>query len=267
MTCDGLDGAWWRSPDNNGFYAFAMGSYQAPAWLLPVVRYDQRYARSIARYALNAANSCRFFLGIDLDWDHQDHLDWRQSLPNGQGFLFSYEGFRTEAHHADAQHPFRPYATGDPIALFSRKYNSNNHAQYWVDKTNFSRSSENISLYMGNHIGFLGAIFNATDVPGIIAWDLAKTDYFRPKCYPSYLVYNPYTEEKTIQFDMGAAAGDLYDSVTGKFIKRNFRGKQPLVIESDRAMVLVIVPAGGTASSDGPKFMVDGVVVDYRRAY
>jgi hypothetical protein len=144
MTCDGLDGAWWRRPDDNGFYAFAMGSYQAPAWLVPVARYDQRFARSIARYALHAANSCRFFLGIDLDADLQDHLDWRNGLPDRKGFLFSYEGFRTEPHHVDADHPFRPYATGDPIALFSGKYKAQNHAQYWLHGSPYRFSGCNL---------------------------------------------------------------------------------------------------------------------------
>jgi hypothetical protein len=264
MTCDGLDGAWWRKADDNGFYAFAMGSYQAPAWLVPVARYDQRFARSIARYALNAANSCRFFLGIDLDGDHQDHLDWRDSLPEGKGFLFSYEGFRTEAHHADAAHSFRPYATGDPLALFSRKYHSGNRAQYWIDKASFCRSSENISLYMGHHIGMLGAIFNATDVPGILAWDLTATDYFRPPCYPSFLLHNPYEQEKTIHWDVGPAPGDLYEAVAGMFIRRNVRGKQSLTLGAGQAMVLVLTPVAGKVMHDGTKLMVDGVVVDYR---
>jgi hypothetical protein len=67
ITCDGLDGAWWERRDGPGFYAFAMGSYQGPAWLLPVARYDTRFAKCAARYALHAANSCRLFLGIDLD--------------------------------------------------------------------------------------------------------------------------------------------------------------------------------------------------------
>lgn len=265
MTCDGLDGAWWRQSDDNGFYAFTMGSYQAPAWLLPTVRYDQRFARSIARYALNAANSCRFFLGIDLDGDHQDHLDWRKNLSNGKGFLFSYEGFRTEAHHANADHSFQPYATGDPIALFKGKYNKDNAAQYWDDKKNFRNNSQNISLYMGNHIGFLGSIFNATDVPGIIAWDLAKTDYYRPVCYPSFLIYNPYGHNKTVTFDVGTAACDLYDTVTGQFIKRNIKGKQPLEIEPDCAMVLVLTPTGGTLVHNGSRLMINNVVVDYRK--
>jgi hypothetical protein len=264
MTCDGLDGAWWRWPDNNGFYAFAMGSYQAPAWLLPVVRYDQRFARSIGRYALNAANSCRFFLGIDLDYDHQDHLDWRESLPQGKGFVFSYEGFRTEPHHVDAAHPFRPYATGDPIALFAHKYDDGRSGQYWIDKKQFSGESQNIALYMGNHIGFLGSIFNATDVPGIIAWDVTKTDYYRPRCYPTFLIYNPYEQEKTISFDVGPAARDLYDTVSGQFIRRSVSGKQPLAIEADRAMVMVLAPAGGTMVRDGTKLKINDVVVNYR---
>ena len=184
-----------------------MGSYQGPAWLLPVARYDTRFARSIARYALNAANSCRLFLGVDLDGDHQDHLDWRNALPDRQGWLFSYEGVRSEPHCVDAAHRPAPYATGDPLALFSKRYGPSNRAQYWVDKKQFSKESQNISLYMGNHIGFLGAVYNATDVPGIIAWDLTKTDYFRAACYPTYLLYNPYDEAKTVQFDVGAAAG------------------------------------------------------------
>ena len=265
MTCDGLDGAWWQRPDDNGFYAFAMGSFQAPAWLVPVARYDPRFARSIARYALHAANSCRFFLGIDLDGDHQDHLDWRKSLPDGKGFVFSYEGLRTEAHHADAGHSFQPYATGDPIALFSRKYTGGRGANYWSDKKTFNHSSENIALYMGHHIGFLGAICHATDVPGIIAWDLTKTDYFRPKCFPSFLLYNPCPGERTVTFDVGASACDLYDAVAGDFVKRNVRGRQAIPIATDQALVLVLTPAGGKATEEGSKLKIDGVVVDYRR--
>ena len=152
--------------------------------------------RSIARYALHAANSCRFFLGIDLDADHQDHLAWRKSLPNGHGFLFSYEGFRTEAH-CDADHRFQPYATGDPIALFSHKYNGARRAI--LDR------QAGVQRPIRQHLAIHGQPhrlprldLNATDVPGIIAWDLTRTDYFKPACYPSYLLYNPYEQEKKV---------------------------------------------------------------------
>lgn len=46
---------------------FAMGTLIGPSWLIPVVRYDQRYAAGIARYALNAAASSRIFQGYKLE--------------------------------------------------------------------------------------------------------------------------------------------------------------------------------------------------------
>jgi len=61
LTCDGLDGARWGG---GGFYAFSMGSLQGPAWLIPMVRYDPRYARAVAKYALHAANSARLLQGF-----------------------------------------------------------------------------------------------------------------------------------------------------------------------------------------------------------
>lgn len=264
VTFDGLDGARSAPKNESYFYAFAMGSYQGPAWLLPVARYDQRYARSIARYALNAANSSRFFLGIDLDADHQDHLDWRKSLPSNEGFLFSYEGLRSEPHRADASHDFRPYATGDPLAIFSRKYARNDAAQYWIDKQEFSHNSQNISLYMGNHIGFLGGVFNATDVPGIIAWDLLKTDYFHPRADPTFLIYNPHPDEKTIHFDTGPTPHDLYDTVTGQFLGRNVSGPQPITLKPDQAIVLVLTPASSQPKRVGHTLLIDDVAIDYR---
>jgi len=47
-TADGLDGARKRS---GNFRAFTMSSLNGPAWLLPAVRYDQRYARFVTKYA------------------------------------------------------------------------------------------------------------------------------------------------------------------------------------------------------------------------
>ena len=76
MTCDGLDGADWGGGEP-GFHAFAMGTLQGPAWLVPVARYDPRYARDIGHYALHAACSARLLQGFGLDWDHQDHMEWK----------------------------------------------------------------------------------------------------------------------------------------------------------------------------------------------
>ena len=264
ITCDGLDGAWWLRKDGPGFYAFAMGSFQAPAWLLPVARYDPRFARCIGRYALNAASSCRLFLGLDLDGDHQDHLEWRKAMPDGTGFLFSYEGVRSVPHRVDAAHRFSPYATGDPLAIFSHKYTNANVGQYWADKKDFALESQNISLYMGNHVGFLGSVFNATDVPGIIAWDLTRTDYFRPRSFPTFLLYNPYPQQKSVRFDAGPTACDVYDAVSGNFLCRGVKGSQPITLAPDDAVVLVLAPPNASSRRSGSKLLLNDVVVDYR---
>jgi len=263
MTCDGLDGACWRGRPEGGFYAFAMGSYQAPGWLLPAVRYDQRIARAVGRYALHAANSCRYFLGIDLDWEHQDHKDWRDSFAGGTGYLFSYEGVCSQPHAGNPHHNPQPYATGDAvIGRFHR--DKIPLEQYWTDKKEFSKSSDNIALYMGASIGFLAAPYNATDVDGIIAWDLNITDHFAPPSYPTRLLYNPFDTARTVTLNTGEAASDMYDTVAGQFIRRNVRGPQKVVLAPDQAAVIVIAPAYCKAEIVGRQFRLNGITVDYR---
>ena len=263
VSCDGLDGACWRGKREGGFYAFAMGSYQAPGWLLPAVRYDQRIARAAGRYSLNAANSCRYFLGIDLDWDHQDHKDWRDSLADGTGYLFSYEGVRSQPHAGDPQHMFQPYATGDHVIGQYRRTHTPLD-QYWIEKREFSKSADNIALYMGASIGFLGATFNATDVDGIIAWDLNVTDHFAPPSFPTRLLYNPFDVPKSVTLDVGQPMSDLYDTVAGQSILRNVRGRQKIVLAADQAAVIVIAPANLKPELVGRRLRLNGITVDYR---
>ncbi len=263
VTCDGLDGACWRGQPEGGFYAFAMGSYQAPGWLLPAVRYDQRIARAVGRYALHAANSCRYFLGIDLDWEHQDHKDWRDSFAGGTGHLFSYEGVRSQPHAGNPHHNPQPYATGDEVIgrLHRDKIPLD---QYWTDKKEFCKSSDNIALYMGASIGFLAAPYNATDVDGIIAWDLNITDHFAPPSYPTRLLYNPFDTARTVTLNAGEAASDMYDTVAGQFIRKNVRGPQKVILAPDQAAVIVIAPANLKAEIFGRQVRLNGITVDYR---
>ena len=265
LDCDGLDGACWRGRREGGFYAFAMGSYQAPGWLLPAVRYDQRIARAAARYALNAANSCRFFLGVDLDWDHQDHKDWRDTLPEGAGYLFSYEGVRSEPHARTAGNNPQPYATGDAISLFKHRNEPRPlPEQYWIDKRAFSRRADNIALYMGGSIGFLGALHHTTDVEAIPAWDLNVTDHFAPPGFPTRLLHNPFDVAKAVTLDVGAAPVDLYDTVSGTFLRRAVRGAVKLDLAADQAVVVVLVPAGVPVKAIGHLLQAGGVTIDYR---
>ena len=259
LTCDGLDGADWAGAEH-GFHAFAMGTLQGPAWLVPVARYEARYARDIGRYALSAANSARLFQGVDLNWDHQDHKDWKDRW-DPQNLLF-YEA--VTAWDWGSEHGFRPYATGDPIRL-GWDVPKPAPQDYQAEKRRwFSQTSQNLALYMGNHIGFLGGIVALTDVPGILRWDCVDTDWFHAPAYPTYLLYNPHPTAKTFHTTFGSQSADLYDAVTHEFIQHNARGPVSLTMAPETPAVIVVAPAGGKFSREGQRTLIDGVVVDYR---
>jgi hypothetical protein len=260
ITCDGLDGAAWGGKEK-GFHAFSMGTLQGPAWLVPMVRYDPRYARDVGRYALHAASSTRLLQGCGLDWDHQDHKDWKDRW-DPQGLLF-YEALA--AWDWSDQRAFRPYATGDPVRLgwgvpkvASKDYLS--EKRKW-----FSKSCNNLSLYMGNHVGFLGGIVALTRVPGMLRWDCVATDWYHAPAFPTFLFFNPHPGARTFEADVGPSPGDLYDAVTHQFVKRDVRGKTTLTLPADGAAVIVVAPAGGKLTRDGPRTLINGVVVDWRR--
>jgi len=260
MTCDGLDGAKWGEKERS-FHAFAMGSLQGPAWLVPVARYDQRYARDIARYALHAANSSRLFQGEGLDWDHQDHKDWKDKW-DPKNLLF-YEAL--VSWDWSDKRTYRPYATGDPIRLGWDCPKAEPKEYYARKKEWFSKSCNNLSLYMGNHVGFLGGIVALTGVPGILRWDCLATDWFHAPAYPTSLYYNPFDEPRTVNVTLSKPS-DLYDLVAGDFVARNVQFSYRLTLAPDQAVVLVAVLPNGTLERRGTQLLVDGIVVDYRGA-
>ena len=106
-------------------------------------------------------------------------------------------------------------------------------------------------------------LYNATDVEGIIAWDLNITDHFAPPSYRTRLLYNPFYEPKTVTLSLGDTAADLYDTVTGGFIRKNVSGNQKFSL-ADQAAVIVFAPVGGNISCEGSRTLIDGVVVNWR---
>ena len=120
-----------------------------------------------------------------------------------------------------------------------------------------------LALYFGGDVGYLGAIVTNTIREKILQVDLLKTDFYRDAAYPSYLYYNPWTTEKSVQIDVGASAVDIYDTVTHSFIANNVSGVRTVYIPADSARILVLAPAGGTAVYSGRKLIINDVVVDY----
>lgn len=232
----------WGLYDINGLvgelyprnYAFLMNTFEHIGALVPLVRYDSRYARAIGKWVLNASNSARLFYTKYLPELNQDSDEWsKQYDPN------SYIG-----HEALLQlQSGSPYATGDAIS------------GGW--------GATNLSLYSSSHVGILGGIIDSTNVPKILRLDVLKTDYFHDQAYQTYLYFNPYTEEKSVEIDLLSNSYDLYDAVNHSFLKLNCTGKTDFSIQPNSAVLLVLVPSGGTIEYKENKTIVNGITIDF----
>jgi len=238
--CHGLQG----SITDGGGYAFAMSTFAFPAALVPMVRYDARYARAIGKYVLNAANAARLFYPDEHPADSQSSAFWKGDPLH----LIPYEGLRKSWQGKSC------VATGDPIA------------HKWGPKTD-------LGLYGGSLVGLFGGLIARTHHEAILRLDCLATDFFRNPSYPSYLYYNPYAATKEVEIDLSGVGGaslprgnkayDLYDAASNEFLKKVVSGKASFAVPADSAVLLVVAPAGGKVTYDGRKTLVDGVVVDY----
>jgi len=218
-------------------YAFVMNGYEMAGALVPMVRYDDRFARAIGKWVLNLANASRLFYTPFLPDSLQDGEAWSK-IYDPRGYI-AHEAMREFAIGSGNS----PFATGDAIS------------GGW--------GATNFALYGSSHVGILGGIIDTTNVLSILKLDVCKTDYFQDESYPTYLYYNPYTEAKTISIEIGSGTVDLYDLLTNQFVLRNVSGNAELTISSDEAVLLALTPAGGTISYEEEKMLVDGIVVDY----
>ncbi len=216
-------------------YAFLMNTFEQAGALVPLVRYDDRYARAIGKWVLNAANSARLFYTNYLPNQNQDSEEWaHQYDPNS---YIGHEAIR-QTLYANS-----PYATGDAIS------------GGW--------GATNLALYGSSHVGIFGAIIDTTNVPMILKLDLLKTDYFHKNAYPSFLYYNPYQLEKSVIINVGNEPGDIYDAVSNTIIKSGITGETPITIPADGAVIAVIIPTGSTITYDLDKVLANGIVIDY----
>jgi hypothetical protein len=237
FDCSGLIG---ESSTANDYAFFMNGAEQAGA-LVPLVRYDDRYARAIGKWVLNVANASRLFYTNYLPDDHQDSQVWAHQ----------YDPSSSIAH--ESMHQFSPangtispFATGDAIG---------------------NGSPTNLGLYGAAHVGILGGVIDTTNVQKILRLDLLRTDYFHATAYPTYLYFNPRAADTAVSLTLEAGAHDLYNTVTKTFLAQGATGTVQITIPANSAVVVVIAPAGGTMTTDLDRTLINGIVVDYRNGY
>ncbi|TSA23174.1 T9SS C-terminal target domain-containing protein [bacterium] len=223
-------------------YAFAMNTFEQLGAIVPLVRYDTRFARAIAKWALNATNAARLFYPNYLPDENQDSRSWSAAYdPNS---YVAHEALRQyKSYVSPSSNTPGPYATGDAIS------------GGWA--------ATNLSLYSSSHVGILGGIIDTTNVPMILRLDVLKTDYFHAPAYPSYLYFNPDSIQHAVNVDAGLGLHDIYDAVSHSFLARNVSGVSSISISANTAILTVLVPSSGTIGYDLDRLVAIGIVVDY----
>ncbi len=233
--CSGLIG------EVNGVnnYAFAMNTFEQIGALVPMTRYDCRFAREIGKWVLNASNASRLFYPDYLPAANQDSYSWARQ----------YDSNSVIAHEALRQYNggTSPFATGDAIS------------GGWGATT--------LTLYGSSHIGILAGIIDTTNVPGILRLNVLKTDYYHAAAYPSFLYYNPYDSSETVTIDVGIGLHDVYDAANHQFVLTGVSDLQGVSIPGNSASLLVITPSGGEVTYQLDKMLVNGITVDYHSGY
>ena len=233
MDVSGLIG---EANDQGNDYAFLMNGMQHAAALVPMVRYDKRFARAIGKWVLNLANATRLFYSGFLPPEQQDASDW--SLVHDPEGYIGYEGLREKLNNQ-----LGPFSTGDPVI------------NGW--------GNTNLALYGSSSVGIFGGIIDTTNLQKILKLDLLKTDFYREEAYPTYLFFNPYFSSQIIELDVGPDPVDVYDIITETFVLQDVQGKVTFSIPADQARVLVQAPAGGSVNYVFNRMLVNDVVVDY----
>lgn len=237
---DGVDvhGLIGEANDAGNDYAFVMNGFQQAAALVPLVKYDKRYARTIAKWTLNLANASRFFYPGYVAPNRQDDFSW-SNLYDPQSAI-AYEALR-EKNAFNNNLP--RYATGD------------------AKRNNWANT--NLSLYSSSSVGYLAALLDTTNVPGILKLDLNKTDFFSAGSPSSWLLYNPYSIAKQVTLTLGPGVFDVYDALQETVIQSGASGTIQIPLPADQAAVLVLVPGGSVLKEQNGKLLAGTAIVDY----
>lgn len=235
---DGLQG----STTDGGGYAFLMNSIK-PLWpFVPMVKYAPQYAAAIGKWVLNNASACRVFFPGYIDKRNQ----WAAEYRDITGNHIAYEGLRKADDYG--MHWLRgvsPVAIGD--------------GPKWIAG---NPTLSMMSVYSTAPIGILGGIIDTTDVVGILRLNCNATDFYAPRPYPVYLVYNPYPTEQSITWESHVAC-DLFDVVAQNYVARGLRPGQRIAIPAKSARLIYQLPCGAKLTRKGGRIIAAGRHVIY----
>ena len=229
---------------DHGGYGFLMNTYDMAWPLVPLVRYDQSYANAIGKWALNAANAARLFYPQYSAKENQTIKD-QTAVTKG---VIAYEGLaKVTTYDQYKSVTTSPVAQGD-----GPRWKEGN-----PDVSQFS-------VYGSAHVGLFGGMIETTNVAGILKLNLLATDFFHDKAFPTFLLHNPHSSQKRVELKLEAGKlHDIYDTVSGQFLRTGVTGKTSIAIAANSSVVIVIAPAGGVYKVQGGKVLINETVVNY----
>jgi hypothetical protein len=228
---------------DGGGYGFFMNSV-AMAWpLVPMVKYEPQYAKTIGKYMLNVVNASRLFYPDQTDSIHQ----WLPELRDLTQGIIGYEGIRkVDDYNKPALKGISPVSTGD--------------GPKW---TAGQPKESMFSLYSTSIAGIFGAIVHKTEVEGILALDCNVTDFYGDNKYPEFLYYNPYEVAKTVTYS-SAGSVDLFDIISKSYLSKGEHGNISINLPPDAAALIIVLPAGTRLKTDGLKIKAGDTVIAYK---
>lgn len=240
-TWDGRDisGLIGEANDNGDDYAFMMNGYQQAAALVPMVKYDKRYAKAIAKWVLNMANASRFFYPAFLEAGKQDDQEW--SATYDPQSVIGYEALK-ENWEGKAL-----YGTGDA------------KRSGWA--------ATNLALYGSSHVGYLAAIVGSTNIEGILKLDLNKTDFYGDHEFQAFLLYNPHATDHQVMLDLGTDVYDVYDAISETDLATAVSGNFQVQIKAGEVVLLRYLPIGTEKSNLDGKLYGNDHIIDYYYGY
>ncbi len=230
--CSGLIG---EANDSGNDYAFMMNGFQQATALVPLLRYDYRFSKSIAKWVLNMANASRLFYPSFLPQNQQDNAQWAQDY-DAESYI-AYEALK------EVKHGYSPFATGDAIE------------GGWAQT--------NLMLYSSSHVGMLASIIDTTNIEGILQIDLLKTDFYRQDAYPTFLYYNPHEETHFVDIFLPSGSFKLYDVIEKEFILESQVSTSSFSLPANSVAMLVLVPQDAEIAISGKQTLANEVIIDF----
>jgi hypothetical protein len=224
------------TPKFRGGYAFVMETF-AYAWpLVAATRYDNRLARAVGKWMHAAAHSARFFYPDQLPPEKQTDWSWASKYT----CAIPYEGLMEKNNSTGEPGPF---ASGDP----------SNHG--W--------GPMNLGIYSGALSGVFGALIQPTNVKGVLALDVNKTDFFAKPSFPTTLLYNPLLTPVKVNLSVGDKPVRVWDAVSNSWLSDSVTDRVDITIAPDAAVLATRIPADLKTRFEHGKLYAGNIIADY----